>query len=94
MHLHPSALPTRHASMAPRLLAATLGGYLLCISLMGALQAVVPGLDAALLTLLPFLICAATTFWAFAARDAWLAWLVLLLPAAAGMAVMLLRLPA
>ncbi len=83
MHTSPSPFPSGSpASIAPRLLAATLGSYLLCFAFLGALQALLPTLDNRLLTLLPFVICAATTFWAFAGRDAWLVWLVLLLPAA------------
>ncbi|MGH8491550.1 MAG: hypothetical protein ACRERR_00350 [Moraxellaceae bacterium] len=77
--------------LAARLLAATLGSYLLCFSLIAALQLLLPLGLRPMLSLLPFLICAATVFWAFRARDIWRAWIMMLVPAALCAAVVLLR---
>lgn len=91
MRLAPSLpSPDIHTGIAPRLLAATLGSYLLCFSLMAALQTLLPASLRPALTLLPFFICIATIFWAFAARDIWQAWMMLLIPVTLCAAIVLL----
>lgn len=82
--------PDMRGGIAPRLLAATLGSYLLCFALMAALQVLLPASLRPALTLLPFLICIATVFWAFSARDVWRAWMMMLIPAALCAAIVLL----
>jgi hypothetical protein len=91
MRLAPSLPPPdMHSGIAPRLLAATLGTYLLCFALMAALQALLPASMQHVLTVIPFLICIATIFWAFSARDVWRAWTMMLIPAALSAAIVLL----
>ena|SRR6218665_1281373 len=82
--------PPLQQGIAARLLAATLGSYLLCFSMIAALQILLPAPLQSLLTLLPFLICTATVFWAFHARDIWQAWIAMLIPAVLCAAVVLL----
>lgn len=91
MRIAPS-LPSHdlRSGIAPRLLAATLGSYLLCFAFTAALQVLLPVPMRHLLTVLPFLICSATVFWAFSARDIWRAWMLMLIPAALCAAVVLL----
>lgn len=92
MRLAPTlASPEPKTGLAGRLLAATLGSYLLCFALLAALHILLPATPKATLSLLPFLICAATVFWAFQARDIWQTWMVMLVPAALCGAVVLLR---
>lgn len=86
----PPDSPLQH-DMALRLLAATLGSYLLCFALIAALQLLLPLKLKPVLTLLPFIICATSVFWAFRARDVWHAWIAMLLAAALCGAVILLR---
>lgn len=87
----PLPSPELSTDVASRLLAATLGSYVLCFALTAALQLLLPASLRPLLTLLPFLVCAATVFWAFRARNAWRAWALMLVPAALCGAVILLQ---
>lgn len=83
--------PPLQQGMAARLLAATLGSYLLCFSLIAALQLLLPRQLQPLLSLLPFIICTATVLWAFRAPDIWQAWIVMLIAAALCGSVVLLH---